>query len=61
MNQYNMRIMIISKFMKFHHKALLSSIKSLLFYTKKTGLDSPTFKHVIKNYFNVTEAPTSSN
>jgi hypothetical protein len=53
--------MIISKFMKFHHKALLSSIKSLLFYTKKAGLDSPTFKHVIKNYFNVTEAPTSSN
>jgi len=47
--------------MKFHHKALLSSIKSLLFYTKKAGLDSPTFQSVIKNYFNVTEAPTSSN
>ena len=42
-------------------KSSLSTIKSLLFYTKKAGLDSPTLKSVIKNYFNVTEAPTSSN
>ena len=41
-------------------KSSLSTTKSLLFYTKKAGLDSPTFQHVIKNYFNVTEAPTSS-
>jgi len=34
-------------------KSSLSTIKSLLFYTKKAGLDSPTFKHVIKNYLRV--------